>query len=1219
MNSISKSYLETPFPESLTANALSIAVVGPDDTLRMAAVSALAGCHEGKVREFSSYPPGLDDLPQLLDQHHDIVMIELDSNPEYALDLVEGICSSGSSTVMIYSKRADPEITDPDLLMRCMRAGAREFLSMPFGNNSMAEALVRAAARRPPARVPSRTSGRLLVFCGAKGGAGVTAIACNFAIALARESCESTLLIDLDLPLGDVAVNLGITTDYSTIDALQSFNRLDSSFLSKILTKHSSGLSVLAAPGSYSTYRATNDAVEKLLTVARHDFENIVVDAGSKLDSAITTSHFRDATTVYLVTQSGIPELRNANRLISQCFSPDGPKLEVVLNRYESRGVRISDDDIKKALTRPAAWRIPNDYGAVRKMQDTAAPLALTDSSIFWQISQMARSACGLPEIPQKKKGFSLKGLGRSASPKGPISDESPSILRLGLITGQEPEESLAAGSIGRVDSKRGAFEDGTVFEEFGEPEIRSYNGDKYIRVADGRWHLQEALAGGLTDEIPSLEWPSSDPIPYGTALSADQLNVTASVPGHYSFTPSEGYVLPAGAHTLWVTFAPEGGVRNVTAQASVVLTVTKATPVITWPRPSAISCGTPLSATQLNATTSVPGTFEYIPGEGDIPSVGIQSLLVAFNPTDTANYVAAQAEVSLTVTKAATTITWPTPAAIYYGTPLSSAQLNATASVSGTLTYSPADGSVVAAGRHTLSVVFTPTDSTNHTGAKAEVTIVVAKAVPAITWPTPHAISYGVPLSREELNATSSVAGTFVYIPGEGAVLAAGKHTPSAVFTPAETSNYTPAHAAASLIVTKAVPAITWLTPEPMSYGSPLSDSELNATASVPGTFTYNPAAGATLTEGKHTLTVTFTPIDIANFAPASASVALTVTKPTPIALVWQTPAAISYGTPLSAAQLNTTASVTGRFVYTPSEGNILTSGKQIISVTFTPADCNLPAAHASVELIVTKAKPIITWLTPRAVVYGTPLNAAQLNAVASVAGTFAYNPDDGGVLKAGIQRLLVTFTPADTTNYEAAQAEVSLTVTKATPTILWPSPAAIDYGTPLGTNQLNAATSVSGRFVYAPASGTVLPAGTQTLSVSFAPGDTTNYTTAQAAVSILVNELSNISFLQSSEVSVDSGDSSPILQAIDVSFASQRPPTEEKKESRILPMVNLITPKQQAKLAASDKTDQSNGKREVSEMGGTSHRENEPETRTYKGAIYRKGADGQWHLQQK
>jgi pilus assembly protein CpaE len=111
---------------------------------------------------------------------------------------------------------------------------------------------------------------------------------------------------------------------------------------------------------------------------------------------------------IYLVTQAGIPELRNSNRLISQFFSAGGPKLEIVINRYEPRTLGVADEHITKALTRPAQWKVPNDYAAVRRMQNTATPLTLTDSPISRLMRQMARSVSGQPDAPAKKKGFSL-------------------------------------------------------------------------------------------------------------------------------------------------------------------------------------------------------------------------------------------------------------------------------------------------------------------------------------------------------------------------------------------------------------------------------------------------------------------------------------------------------------------------------------------------------------------------------------------------------------------------------------------------------------------------------------------------------------------------------------------------------------------------------------------------------------------------------------------
>jgi pilus assembly protein CpaE len=111
---------------------------------------------------------------------------------------------------------------------------------------------------------------------------------------------------------------------------------------------------------------------------------------------------------LYLVTQVGVTELRNSNRLISQFFSNRGRRLQIVLNRYTPHALLFDDQQIDKALTRPAQWRIPDDYATARRTRNTATPVALEDSPISRAIRQMARTACGLPANPEKKKNFSL-------------------------------------------------------------------------------------------------------------------------------------------------------------------------------------------------------------------------------------------------------------------------------------------------------------------------------------------------------------------------------------------------------------------------------------------------------------------------------------------------------------------------------------------------------------------------------------------------------------------------------------------------------------------------------------------------------------------------------------------------------------------------------------------------------------------------------------------
>jgi pilus assembly protein CpaE len=284
-----------------------------------------------------------------------------------------------------------------------MRAGAREFLTLPFNPGTMAEALVRASALRSAARPPKKADGRLLVFISAKGGSGVTTLVCNYAVSLAEESGQKTLLIDLNLPLGGATINLGIKAEHSIVNAFQNLKRLDSGFLSSLLEKHDSGLSVLAAPSELAaTTQFPEGAVDKLLEVARQEFDYVVVDAGSRLDLQ-HTHLFDESATIYLVTQVGLAELRNSNRLISRLSAAGSPKLEIVINRYDPLKLEIAEEQITEALTKPAEWKIPNDYAAVRRMQSTAKPLVQDDSEISRAIRQMTRAVCGQPATTEKK------------------------------------------------------------------------------------------------------------------------------------------------------------------------------------------------------------------------------------------------------------------------------------------------------------------------------------------------------------------------------------------------------------------------------------------------------------------------------------------------------------------------------------------------------------------------------------------------------------------------------------------------------------------------------------------------------------------------------------------------------------------------------------------------------------------------------------------------
>lgn len=390
----------------LAMKALSVVLISPSAERRRAIAHALSDAVQATIaREVTDYP-NADDVARLVRADYGVVLVDFDGDPERALALVENVCASNSSTtVMVLSSRADSE-----LLVRCMRAGAREFLVEPIPPNLLTEAFIRAAARRQESPARKKSAGKIFMFLGAKGGSGATTVSTNFAVALAKASGANVALLDLHLQLGEVALTLGLAPQFSISDAFENIHRLDSDFLSTLLARHSSGVSVLAAPDKVSAVPVSGDSIERLLQILRDDFLYVVIDAGPSSSNVYDTL-FELADTVYLITQVNLPELRNANRLITRYFTgAAGDKLEVVLNRFIPRGLEVDENSVNKALTRPAKWKVPNEYAAVRRAQNAGTPLALEDTAVSRLLFEMARSVCGQSVQTEKKRRFSLFG-----------------------------------------------------------------------------------------------------------------------------------------------------------------------------------------------------------------------------------------------------------------------------------------------------------------------------------------------------------------------------------------------------------------------------------------------------------------------------------------------------------------------------------------------------------------------------------------------------------------------------------------------------------------------------------------------------------------------------------------------------------------------------------------------------------------------------------------
>ncbi|MGD0832781.1 MAG: DUF2341 domain-containing protein, partial [Terracidiphilus sp.] len=569
---------------------------------------------------------------------------------------------------------------------------------------------------------------------------------------------------------------------------------------------------------------------------------------------------------------------------------------------------------------------------------------------------------------------------------------------------------------------------------------------------------------------------------------------------------------------------------------ATVTLTTAKTTPTITWATPAAITYGTALSATQLDATASVPGTFGYTPAAGAVLAAGSQTLSVAFTPTNTALFNSTSASVTLAVNKAVLTVT-ATSASRAYGA--------ANPSFTDTFTgYVNGDTSSVVSGAASLTTTATTTSApgsypitaaagtlaaANYSFVFVNGTLTVASAAQTIAFTAPTSpVTYGVSPITLSATSTSGLTVSFRVVSGPGAVNGStltitGAGTVVVAANQAGNTDYAAAaQVTQSVTVNKAVLTVTadnasraygaanpsftdtltgFVNGDTSSVASGAASLTTTATStSAPGSYPITAAAGTlaaanysfvfvngTLTVMSAAQTITFTPLS----SPVTYGVS-------PITLF----ATSTSGLTMSFSVVSGPGTVNGSTLTITGAGTVVVAANQAGNADYAAA------AQVTQSVIVNAATPAITWATPAPITYGTALSGTQLNASLSVAGPCVYTPAAGTILSAGTQVLSVNCTPTDTADYATpAEVTVQLTVNQATPVITWTAPAAISAGTALSAAQLDATSTVAGAFSYTPASGTVLAAGTQTLSVILTPTDTVDYTTATASVVLTVN----------------------------------------------------------------------------------------------------------------
>jgi pilus assembly protein CpaE len=393
------------------SNVLRLAIVDPDDSSRENLKSMLMGMDMIWLEaEASRYEFFADVVAQT---NPDIGVVAIDSDPDNALNLVTRLSESSPECAVLVVSSSN----DGNLILKSMRAGAKEFLPLPVRLEDLLAALGRISERRFGKGDSKPRGCQVLAVAGATGGVGSTSVAVNLGCALARDERNSVVLVDLDLSLGDADVFLDTIPDYTLVDVAQNVTRLDFALLKRSLTKHSSGLFLLPRPVQLEdTSLVTPDDLQRVIGLLKATFTHMVFDL-SKSYTAIDQVALQAANEILLITQLDLPCLRNIVRLMSSFSQMDGmaDKVKIVVNRVGLDSGHITLKKAKDTIGREVFWQLPNDFRTVIEARNNGVPLIeqAPKASVTQSFTSMAEALTTGDMPGEQQAGKKAGGLSR--------------------------------------------------------------------------------------------------------------------------------------------------------------------------------------------------------------------------------------------------------------------------------------------------------------------------------------------------------------------------------------------------------------------------------------------------------------------------------------------------------------------------------------------------------------------------------------------------------------------------------------------------------------------------------------------------------------------------------------------------------------------------------------------------------------------------------------
>jgi len=354
------------------SNVLRLAIVDPNDGSREQIKSLMLGMDlvwlEAECSRYEFFGDVLDQTSP------DAAMVVLDSDPEPGLALVERLRQSTNAAILVVASTSDGS-----LILRSMRAGAKEFLTQPVSSEELVAALERIAKAQIGGSNGKVRGCTTIAVAGSSGGVGTTSLAVNVGCSLAADESNSVALVDLDMAVGDADVFLDAIPDYTLVDVAENVTRLDFSLLKKSMTKHSSGLYLLPRPVNLQDVPlVAPEDFGRVVGLLKASFSHLIFDC-SKAYSDVDMVAMKEAQHLMLVTQLDLPGLRNVVRLLMSFDQIEGlrEKTKVVINRFGLGNDHIGIKKAQETINSEIFATVPNDYRSMAEARNNGVPLSV--------------------------------------------------------------------------------------------------------------------------------------------------------------------------------------------------------------------------------------------------------------------------------------------------------------------------------------------------------------------------------------------------------------------------------------------------------------------------------------------------------------------------------------------------------------------------------------------------------------------------------------------------------------------------------------------------------------------------------------------------------------------------------------------------------------------------------------------------------------------------